>query len=235
MSNIIKGSLVAVALLGFAGVASAANFTNIEFENGDVEIQGKGGSTVEATFRIVVDDGEVVEMLQTDVMGDDLGPRCMTVGGSRGLEEGTHYVDRDIKLPPNTGTYDVAVQGSGIFGGQRAIDCEDDVVGNNTFSDALRVVGSQVDDNDDDLGGDEDDTPAWVKALIAAILGNKPSKPAYCAQVNAAAFYHGMTGPSVTAYQSLLIANGFAIPAGATGFFGTQSAFAHAQAKAACI
>lgn len=225
---------MALALFGFAGVASAANFSNVEFENGDVEIQGKGGETVEASVRVVVGDNEVVECFQWDVLGDNLGPKQKFVGGSRGLEQGTHWIDFDVKLPPNTGTYDLDVQGAGIFGGQKAVDCDDNVVGDNTFGDALRVVGSSNDD-DDDLGGDDDNTPAWVKALIAAILGNKPAKPAYCTQVNAAVFTYGMTGPTVSAYQSLLISNGFAIPAGATGFFGSQSALAHAQAKAACI
>jgi peptidoglycan hydrolase-like protein with peptidoglycan-binding domain len=32
-----------------------------------------------------------------------------------------------------------------------------------------------------------------------------------------------MTGPDVTALQQLLIAQGYAIPAGATGYFGAQT------------
>lgn len=226
-------------MLFVAGVAGAANISNIEWENGDTEIQGRGGETVDATLRIVVPAGEVVEMLQTDVISDGLGPICESVGGSRGLEQGTHYVDVEVKLPPNTGTYDLDAQASGIFGGQRSIDCEEDVVDDTTFSDAIRVVGSSNNDDDDEELGDDDDLPSWLQALIAALMGNKPDKPAYCTQLATyAGLSFGMNGSQVSALQALLVGNGFSIPAlsqgVAYGFYGSQTAAAHGAAKANC-
>lgn len=242
MNNIIKGAFLATALFGFASFASAANFTNVEFENGDTEIQGNGGETVEATVRVTIPSNEVIECFQWDVLGDGLAPKFKFVGGSRGLEQGTHYIDFDVKLPPNTGTYDLDVQGAGIFGGQASADCDDNVVDDNTFNDALRVVGSSNnDDDDEELGGDN--MPSWLAALFAALgidINNpKPAKPAYCTQLATyAGLYVGMNGPQVSALQSLLMSNGFSIPAltqgVAYGFYGSQTASAHASAKAAC-
>lgn len=134
--------LVLLAFALVAGSANAATFSNVEFDNGDVTVQGTGGSTVNATFRVVVGANEVVEYIQTDVVGDNLAPVDHEVGGVLGLQEGTHFVDVSVKLPPNTGTYTLTVRGTGVYGGQRAIDGNSPVVGTATFNGALRVVSS---------------------------------------------------------------------------------------------
>src|SRR3990167_2790269 len=172
-----------VALLAPLAVF-AADITNIEFGNGDVTADGKGGSSVQASFRIVVPSDEVVEYIQTDVDGDSLAPVDHSVGGTLGLQEGTHNVKVSVKLPPNTGTYDLDVQTAGIFSGIRAINGDDNVNDSETFSDALRVVSNSSNSsstNDDD----EDAAPAWLSAimaqfnaLLAALNTNPVSTPA---------------------------------------------------------
>lgn len=249
--NVIKienvcATLAVAAMFLFAGVgfASAATFTDVEFENGDTEIQGKGGETVEATLRLTVNDGEVVERIEID--NNYNAPKCVRVGGTKGLEEGTHYVDVDVKLPPNTGEYDLDVSASGIYGAGKAIDCENDVVGSDSFMDALIVEGSQVED--DDVGSSELDTlkalVAELKAQLKALLeGNTiPVGPAWCAQLKTmtAATFPGMSGPNVSALQSFLIGTaGQSIPAiqfggAAYGFYGSQTSTAVAGANAQC-
>lgn len=122
--------------------ALAATFTNVEFDNGDVNISGVGGSTVNATFRVVIPANQVVEYIETSVVGANLAPVCHPVSDMLGYQEGTHNVTLPIKLLPNTGTYNLAVKGAGIFGGNRSVDCNDNVVGNATFNGAIRTVAA---------------------------------------------------------------------------------------------
>src|SRR3990167_8020432 len=118
MSNVIKISVVSVVALAsllFVSVASAATFTNAEF-SGNTEVYGNPGVNKQVSLRLVVPTTEVVEYVETDIVGDVLAPVCTKVGGSNGLQEGTHNVNLTVKLPPNTGTYDLEVDGVGIFG-----------------------------------------------------------------------------------------------------------------------
>lgn len=234
MKKVLIGAF-AFSLFAVAGVASAASITNIEFSNGDTTYQGTGGSTVNAEFRIVVGPGEVVEQFETDVISDGLAPRCESVGGSKGLEEGTHFVKRSIKLPPNTGEYDVDVRTAGIFGGTRSIDCDDNTNGSDSFSDAVRVVGSGNSTSDDEDLGD-DGKPSWLDDFLAAIAAlikpTQPTKPAYCAGLGVSMY--GQSGAHVVAAQTMLISNGFSIPAGATGYWGVQTQNAWTMAAAKC-
>lgn len=234
----VIGLIAGASLFLVAGTAMAANVSNVEWENGDTEIQGKGGETVDATLRIVVPAGEVVEMLQTDVISDGLGPICESVGGSRGLEQGTHYVDVEVKLPPNTGTYDLDVQASGIFGGQRSIDCEEDVVDDTTFNDSIRVVGSSNNNDDDDIEEFCDEHPG----VCGGTGGSTGTTSSVCSQLSTKLLgtVQGIYNDANVSLQGFLLSwNPSSIPAlkaGSTvpmGFFGPQTSNALSSFKTA--
>lgn len=234
----------------------AADITNVEFDNGDVTVSGKGGSTVQAEFRIVVPANEVVEYIQTDVDGDNLAPVDHSVGGTLGLQEGTHKVKVSIKLPPNTGTYDLDVQTAGIYGGIRAINGNDNVNSTDTFVDALRVVSSSSTNNNSN-DNDEDSAPSWLStlmaqmqaqmaALLAALkppVGSTPVPSNSCteyAQLSAGLSQGSDTRPGgrVGQFQSFLMYKGFTIPLLANneapyGFYGVQTAGAAMSFKSA--
>ena len=237
IKKLFISTLIAVSPL--AALAST-DITNIEFGNGDVTIDCKGGNTVQATFRIVVDSDEVVEYVQTDLISDSLGPVDHSVGGTLGLQEGTHNVKLPLKCAPNTGMYDVDVQTAGIFGGIRAINGNDNVNDSETFSDAVRVVSSSSSSSSSNNDDDEDAPPSWLSALLAQIQANmaallaalKPVEPApgtggtapICSQIKS--FNHlsyGMNGAE--GLQNFLIQNGYGnvITYGVTGFFGSQT------------
>lgn len=239
-------------------LASAASFTNVEFQNGQTAIEGTGGSTVTATFRVVVGSGEVVEQIQTDVIGDSLAPVCTSVGGTLGLEQGTHNVSIQVKLPANTGTHNLEVQGSGIFGGFRADDCVGDVVGSASFSSALRVVGT----SSGTIGGTPTDPQivalaAQIASITEAIKslqciyaggtwanGTCTPKPATPPATTACTEYASLSaglyqgsdtrpGGRVGKLQSFLMYKGFDIPLLSAnqapyGFYGSQTAGAAA-------
>jgi len=226
MTKIIGLAVGASLLLG-AGVASAASITNIEFQNGDVAIQGTGGSTVTAKVRIVVGINEVVEKIQTDVLSDNLAPICVDVGGDKGLEEGTHFVDLQVKLPPNTGTYTLAVQGSGVYGPLETVDCTSNVVATASFSSALKVVSG----SGGTVGGS--DKPSWLDALVASIIAAvKPTAPTPpVASTACSTLATKMVGTMDNTYnqanimlQGYLLSEGMSIPALAAGAsFGYKS------------
>lgn len=250
MSKYLLSSVVAGALMVLPVAASAATFSNVMFDNGDVTISGKGGSTVNATFHIVVPANQVIERIQTDVMSDNLAPVCTEVGGDLGLQEGTHDITLPIKLPPNTGTYTLAVQGSGIYGGFRTVDCNNDVVGSVSFSSALRVVSDSSSVVTSSTSTTQWDTlMATLGALIAKLTPatGGPSTPvvtpsAACADLGQyeSAFY-GSTGQAVVMLQGFLLSKGESIPALAAGasfgFYGpqTMAAVNHFKAMNHCI
>jgi len=228
MKKILTGSVIALAL---PFLALAASFTNVSFDNGDVTVQGTGGSTVNATFRVVVPAGQVVERVQTDVLGDNLAPVCTEVGGQLGLQEGTHDVTLSVKLPPNTGTYTLNVQGSGIYGAFRTVDCTGDVVGTGSFGSALKVVASGS--GSPTTGGSNSDLMALIVALQAQIAAlQNPVTPApatACAALNAklAGTVDNTYNDSNVRLQGFLLSEGANIPAlkaGASfGFKGDQT------------
>lgn len=245
MNKLLKIAGVSALVLSFASVASAASFTNVEFNNGQTTVEGTGGNTVTAKFRVVVGASEVVEQIQTDVVGDGLAPVCTSVGGELGLQQGTHDVSISVKLPPNTGTHTLDVQGSGIYGAFRADDCIGDVVGSASFSGALRVVSQGGSTNPPET------TPTWlsafqaqIAALIAALNPGTGTTPppanTACSQLSAK-----MVGTQMGTYNDanvslqgfLLAANPNSIPAlkaGSTvpmGYFGVQTSSAVSSYK----
>lgn len=140
MNKLIIG--FAALVLFVAGTVSAATFSHVTFSNNQNVITGQGGTTVDATFRIVVPVNQVIERIETVVVGSSLVPACHNIQEEAGLEEGTHSVTLPIKLPANTGTHTLEVRGAGIFGGNRSVSCLDNVVGSASFSGAIRVVAT---------------------------------------------------------------------------------------------
>lgn len=250
----IKTIIVSVvAFFAFTGVASAASFTNVQFQNGDVTVQGVGGQTVHATFRIVVGPGEVVEFIQTDVVGDSLAPVDHPVGGPLGLQEGTHNVTLPVVLPPNTGTYTLTVQGTGIYGALAAVDGSSPVVGSASFAGALRVVasgntsggvGSSVEEETNATLSAIDNLIALIQAWFAAqqtattTPAPEPAGPGYCPELDSFR-YLGPGAPhgQVIGLQSLLADEGFmthAEMATGPGIYGPKTTRAHNVAKLSC-
>lgn len=207
---IIAGALaLALPVLGMA-----ATFSNVSFDNGDVTISGQGGSTVQATFHVIVPAGQVVEYIQTDVVGDSLAPVDTSVGGTLGLQEGTYDVAVSVKLPPNTGTYTLNVQGAGIYGGVRSISGNDNVVGTASFSNSLRVVAS----SSNSTGGDSSSMPSWLAALIAALkpaTTPAPTTSTKCTELNAklVGTVDDTYNDSNVRLQGYLLSEGASIPA----------------------
>lgn len=245
MYKFLRGAVVAAALLA-APVAFAATFSNVAFDNGDVTVSGQGGATVQATFHVVVPANQVVEFIQTDVVGDNLAPVDTEVGGALGLQEGTHDVTIPVKLPPNTGTYTLNVQGAGIFGGIRSISGTDNVVGTGSFGSALRVTANG---SDPVLGGSG--APSWLAQIIAAITAAvKPPTPApapatndFCVRLatKTAGATQGVTNYQNGILQGFLIGEGEAIPLlqsnqAKYGFWGeqTNSALVHFKGVHGC-
>ena len=244
-NKILAGAIGLLALLPAA--AFAATFTNVQFDNGDVTVSGTGGSTVNATFHVIVPANQVIENIQTDVIGDNLAPVCTTVGDNLGLQEGTHDITLPVKLPPNTGTYTLSVQGSGIYGGIRSVDCNDTVVGTASFSGALRVVSDNS--NSTSSGGSTGTTSQWdaLTATLQAIVASlgKLTAPAPTpapttgTTVSAACTAYaqavsgtvaGVRNDANVRLQGFLLSQGASIPALAAGasfgFFGPQTSAA---------
>lgn len=246
MNKIIKGLGVAALALALPVFVGAATFTNVQFNNGDVTVSGNGGSTVNAEFRVVIPSGQVVEYIQTDVLGDNLAPVDVSVGGTLGLQEGTHEVTIPVVLPPNTGTYSLSVQGAGIYGGIRAISGNDNVVGNATFNNAIRVTA----DGNSNTGGSTNATPSWFTAWLngpfAALLtqiggggsgsGNDTTECQDLTTKMIGAQY-GVYNAQNVKLQGFLLSEGMSIPAlsaGASfGFYGPQTAAAISAYKSA--
>lgn len=234
MKKFITGAVVAAALL-VAGTVSAASFTNVQFDNGDVTISGQGGTTVNATFHVTVPAGEVVEYIQTDIIGDSLASVDTSVGGNLGLQEGTHDITVPVKLPPNTGTYTLNVQGAGIYGGIRSINGNDHVVGSASFNGALRVVDSSNSTGNSNNGGFGFGSLADLIAAIKAALGTSTStapstgSSAACAELSSDLLgaQMGVYNQANVKLQGFLLGKGASIPALAAGasfgFYGPQT------------
>ena len=248
MTNSLKVSFGAVILLGslmFVGIASAATWTNAEF-GGNTEVYGNPSANKDVTLRIIVPAGEAVEYVETDIVSDGLAPVCHKVGGNSGLEEGTHSVKLPIKLPPLPGFYDLEVDGVGIFGAIRAVDCEDTSATHSTdsFSSVIRVIPTSA--NADLSGEGETGIVASLLAQIDALLKKiaaleekltnppAPTKPAFCAT------RVSYNGSNAWAAQAWLLASGFHAPFNAIGVYAPtgnwlgKSIEASAQADLAC-
>ncbi len=221
---------VAVALAPFA--ASAATISNPLFSNGQTSVDATGGSSVSGTFTLTVGPGEVVEWLRSQA---DTQPFTDTsVGGTLGYQEGVYTnVPFTVKVPPNTGTYNVNESGAGTYGGNRSINGGDNVVFGPQSVGQVRVVASGSSSSDTTVGSQD-----WINSIIAAIMAKLnpptpvPTTSAACtayAQANAGA-QMGVTNSANVRLQGFLLSQGASIPALAAGasfgYFGSQTASA---------
>ena len=237
-------AMTAGAFLLLAGSASAATISDPLFSNGQTSIDATGGATVNGTFTLTVGAGEVVEWLRTT---PDTQPFTeVSVGGPLGYQEGVYLnVPFSAKAPPNTGTYNINVQGAGTFGGNRSINGGDNVVVWPTSVGMVRVVAS----GSSSVGGPISDLQQQVIDLtnhLTCLVGGgtwnlvtkvcTPKAPVadnnVCAQLESYEdFEYGDTGSSVKKAQRYIMNNGGRIGPGATGFWGTISADALEEAQ----
>lgn len=232
--GISLAAFVAIALaLVFALPASAASISNPLFSNGQTSVDATGGATVSGTFTLTVGPGEVVEWLRTQ--SDPSQPFVDTsVGGQLGYQEQVYTsVPFSVKVPPNTGTYSPTVQGSGIFGGSRAINGGDSVVFGPDALGTVRVVATGGSSSDPVVAGSDD---FWTKlaATIAAIFkANTPAPTPVstaCQTLTAKlqGTQMGVTSTMNGQLQGFLISEGMSIPLlqsnqAPFGFFGSQT------------
>jgi hypothetical protein len=247
ISKILIGGVVALSMV-LPLAASAATFTNIKFGNGDVTTSVTGGATVSGTARLVVGVGEVVENIQTDLIGDSLAPVCVSVNGDLGYQEGTYEnVPFSIQAAPNTQTNNLELRGAGIFGGVRSISCSDGVVSTNSFPNAVRVIaGGSTSVGNTSIQSQIDQLSASVAALVALMAHPVvPTPTGACATLatkmsgavrGSGQYYFGSPNGKL---QTYLLDQGFDIPwltdgSGTRyGFYGDQTNTALTSFKSA--
>ncbi len=238
IKNLIKGLAVGTLLLA-AVPAFAASISDARFSNNQTSIDATGGATVSGTFTLTVGSGEVVEWFRLLPSGNPFTET--SVGGQLGYQEGVYTnVPFNVKVPPNTGTYNVDVQGAGIWGGNRSINGGDNVVLGATSVGAVRVVANSVDSSVPTTGGSDVDFWTKLATVLAGIL--KPATPAPTTNaacttlaVKSAGAIMGTTGQANVKLQGFLLSEGASIPAlaagAAFGYYGNQTAAAVAWFK----
>ena len=238
MNRIAKyATIVTVAGAMFPLGALAVTIPSVQFSNSQATIDCNGGSTVNATFyNVDVGSGEVIEYVRTQVGSEPFVDT--SVGGTLGLQEASHDITASVKCPPNTGTYTLAVQTAGTFGGMRSINGGDNVNGGTSFGGAIRVVAN--------ASTPTPSTPSWFDQIMALITGleakitaltnqppvGTPTPPApsgKCAELNVkmmGAQKYGRNQINVQ-LQGYLLSEGMSIPALAAGasfgFYGDQT------------
>lgn len=230
-------SMLAIAAPAFA----SSSISNVRFDNNQTQTSCTPGQTVNVTFRVTVPAGEVAELGQVDVIGDNLAPALpISLGDDLGLQEGPHDVTANVTCPQNSGYYAVQYQTAGIYGGLRSTTMTDGVVSTGTFGNAIRVGSVSTDTTSTGT------VPAWQSAIdaltaqIAAIAklvtpasgSTAPAASSMCSEFNAdaAGLYQGSTGDGVAKLQAFLLSkNPNSIPlirsgAATYGYFGPQTA-----------
>ena len=234
-------------MIALSTTASAATISDPLFSNGQTSIDVTGGSTVNGTFTLTVGPGEVVEWIRTT---PDTQPFTETsVGGQLGYQEGVHLnVPFSAKMNPNTGNYNVNVQGAGTFAGNRSIHGGDNVVVGPTSVGMVRVVASTG--SGTSVGGTSyleqliaeltvkvgclmvgQDYDATTKACKAPVV----TKPAFCASMPLVNSWSGSA--QVMSLQSWMVQNNFMTAAQIStgpGIYGPKTTAAHFAAQAAC-
>ncbi len=226
----VSAAIVAPFLLG--AVASAATISNPLFSNGQTTIDANGGATVNGTFTLTVGTGEVVEWLRAT---PDTYPFTDTsVGGTLGYQEGVYTnVPFSVKVPPNTGTYNITEQGAGIYGGNRSINGGDNVNTGPTNVGTVRVVANA--ESSTSVGTDNS-VLAQILAALNALL-HPATPPAPTTSAVCTAYAQANVGTQLGVYnsanirlQGFLLSQGASIPALAAGasfgFYGNQTAAA---------
>jgi len=225
-------------------MASAASITNVQFSNNQTTTSCTAGETVNMTFRVNVPSGEVVELGQVDVLGDNIAPALPSIlGGDLGLQEGPNDVQMSVICPQNTGYYSVQFNTAGIYGGQRAVTMSDGVTSSATFSNAIRVTATGTTSGSTTVGSN--DAISQLQAMVAALIAKlnpTPATPVTSTKCAALAEHmggamFGVKNQANVTLQGYLLGEGASIPALAAGasfgFWGPQTQAALVAFKAA--
>lgn len=238
-------SLTVATFLLSAGMASAAAIPATTVFNGQTQAWGNAGQSITATFRVNVAAGEVVHAIRTKV--DSQATVCTPIGPFEGAQDVD--VSVNVILPPNSNVSGYNLTGdlftTATLPQAEAMTGNLACTGTNTTAyngtNVLHVLPTS--------GGSVTPTPAGggtdITQLIALIaelqkqiaeLKNPatPAPTAACAQLATyGSFSYGDRGEGVRTAQNFVMQHGGSISAGATGFWGNQSAAALIQAKGA--
>ncbi len=249
----IAGIAIGAALVLSPLAAFAASIPATAIFDGQTQTWGNPGVTKTVTLRVNANAGEVVHAIRTDILGDNLPTVCQDISNFAGAQN--KDVTLTITLPPNTGDYGFEaipysttnMAAADALTGDAACTSTSGNTAGPAFNQGgvIHVIpsgsGSSSTPTPGNTGSVWDAISALTSklndlaALIASLGSTSHSKPAYCSGLSTyAGLNYGMTGPQVSALQSFLIANGYSIPAGATGNYFNQTLAAHMAAKTAC-
>lgn len=242
LKKILGGAIGLSMLLPLA--ASAATVPATAVFNGQTQVWGYPGTTVQVTLRVNEVAGAVSHAIRTDILGDNQPTVCNDISNFEGAQE--RDVTVSITLPPNTGDYGFeavvysapnTAAANALSGSAACAPSAGNTAGPafsqsgvvhvipNSTSSTTPVGGSQY----DSLLAQIQSLTNLVAQLQAALAAAQtPAKPA-CPP----------SGPT-NAVQAWLMANGYAAgfhAAGVyspTGYWGSITASAYASAVAAC-
>lgn len=241
MNKLLKFAIGATIVAPFlmAGVAAAATIPATTVFDGQSDVWGTAGQSVQATFRVNIPAGEVVHAIRTKV--DAQATVCTPIGPFEGAQNVD--VNVNITLPPNTNNVGYSfvadlyrtttmAQAEALTGNLACTGTVDTAAYNGgTVVNVVPLSGPNNTANSPAPSSWEASIAALTAQLTAlqglfaqlttvvASLGPKP----ICAGLTQYNYLsQGMSGAA--GLQSFLIANGQSIPAGATGYFGNQTA-----------
>lgn len=226
------GGVIALSMIApFA--ASAATVTSNAVFDGQTQVYGNAGSSVQATFQIDVPAGQVLHAIRTKV--DSQPTVCTSIGPVEGAQ--TTEVSVNITLPPNTNNVgysfvadlfytDTLPQAQAMTGD---LACTSSVTGshvnlgaynNGTSVNVLPSSGSSTAGSSTSIQAQINALSASVAALVAAM--SHPATPApntACAELNTklVGTVDNSYNPANVRLQGFLLSEGASIPALASG------------------
>jgi hypothetical protein len=187
------------------------------------------GETVQATLFIEVTSNEDLESFSYEIPGTNLPRVCVDVDDE--VDFGYFNFAFDFNAPQNTGTKSVLSKTYGDNGAGANNQCLDIPTDTMTVSNRLTVSAGAS------TRTPSTSTMSWIDKLIASLLAAlkpvtpTPSVSPLCAQYSAlSSTKYGSYGAA--GLQSFLSSHGYRIPAGATGFYGSQTSAAVASFQA---
>lgn len=227
------GTLAASSLLLAGTALASSNISNIKFANGQTTTSCTAGQSVTATIYFTTPANEVVEVGQSDVLGDSLSPSLpFSLGGDLGMQEGPNEIQVTFTCPQNTGYYTPELKLAGIFGGDRAVNVTQGVTSSNSFPNAIHVVAGT---STGTSGGSSNTIPQWFldwqASQNAGSAGQTAAMKAKCDLIKPylSATEYAYSPMGIQLQSALLLDNPYSIPAlaaGSTvkqGYFGPQT------------
>lgn len=229
--------LSVLSMLAVASTAFAASISDARFSNNDTTVDAAGNATISGTYKLTVYANEAIESQRVAVNGLTADT---SVGGSLGYQEGVYSnVPFSIKVPANTGTYNVDLSADGIYGANRAISPVDGNANSWAGPTTVGTVRVVADASNTSTSGGSTSSGVFGFATFADFI----------AAIKAALNLTGSTGTTKPAcppsgntslVQTWLLNNGYEAKfhaAGvyaATGFWGPITTSAYNDATAAC-